>query len=306
MGIDTRARARMVRLAEDRGGVVSRAEVGALGIDRSMVAREVAAGRVAVDHRALRIVGAPPNQRADLRRVLVNLPPQACLDGVTALLLYGLSGWDDQVIHVSQPKGARRRAARGIVAHELRSWDANQVVRLDGLRVTPPEVAAVRAAYWARSIRAAATILAMTAQQRLVPTKLLAEAAAALPRRSRAGLVRHVVDELSGGCESLSELDFAAECRRRGLPSPDRQVVLRRPSGRFYLDVAWTAYGLAVEIDGVQHLRPDRATSDRLKDNESVLQGRQLLRITTLAVWECDDRFYEQIRRALRAGGWTG
>lgn len=306
MAMNQKVRAQVCRLAEDQGGFVSRAQARTLGANYRLIAREVTNGRLAADHRALRVVGAPPGRVGDLRRVLANLPEQSCLDGITALQFFGLSGWDDNDIHVSQPKSARRRAARGIIAHELRSWRATDVLRIDGLRIAAPEVAAVRAAYWAPTTRSAATMLAMTAQQQIAPTTDLSEAAARLPRRTRAHVVRLIVEELRGGCESLSELDFAAECRRRRLPEPDRQEVLRRPSGRFYLDVAWSAYGVVVEIDGVQHLRPDRATADRLKDNEIALDGRRLLRITTVAIWDGDERFYQQIARALRAGGWSG
>lgn len=300
------ARRRAVLAAESTDGVLVRARAKELGLDAQMIRRERAAGRLVVDGRAVRVVGHELDERGQWRRLLANCSPESALDGLTALEFFGLRNFTDEQIHISGARGAKFRRRRDTRVHVLRSWDPADVVQIDGLRLVRPEVAAVRAARWAASDRAAATILAMCVQQRVVEADELRAPAMALPRHRRNAFIRAVIDEVAGGCEALGEIDFARECRRRGLPEPSRQQVLRRPGGRWYLDVRWPEFGLVAEIDGVQHQLPERATADALKQNESTLRNESVLKFTTLAVRTGDEAFYDQLGRALRMGGWDG
>lgn len=296
-----------MRAAGENDGVLTRAQAGRLGVNAQMIRKERAEGRLSVDGRAVQVVGHELDERGEWRRLLANCSPDSALDGLTALRFFGLNNFTDDYVHVSGARGAKLRRRRGARVHVLRSWDPADVVRLDGFRLVCPEVAAVRAARWARSDRAAATILAMCVQQRIVDADSLRTPAAKLPRHRRNGFIRAVVDEIAGGCEALGEIDFARECRRRGLPEPERQEVLRRAvGGRWYLDVRWPRFGLVAEIDGVQHQLPERATADALKQNESTLRKERVLKFTTLAVRTGDEEFYDQLRRALIMGGWDG
>ena len=299
------ARRRAVRVAEDQDGVLTRADAARLGMDAQAIRKERAQGRVVVDGRAIRVVGQQLSERGEWRRLLSNSSPDCALDGLTALRFFGLENFDDGQVHVSAARGAKVRRRRDSCVHVLRCWDPVDVVQLDGLRLVVPEIAAVRAARWAISDRAAATVLAMSVQQRLIRAEDLRQPAASLPRHRRNSFIRALVDEIAGGCEALGEIDFARECRRRGLPEPVRQQVLKRPGGRWFLDVRWPEFGVVVEVDGVQHQLPERATSDALKQNESTLRDDRVLKFTTLAVRTGADEFYEQLARALRAGGWT-
>lgn len=294
----------MVLLAESRDGVVTRRQLRERGVSRFVLRQEEREGRVRIDRQAVRVVGAAVGERARWRRALANSCPTAALDGVTALCAHGLVGFTDELVHLGIPRGGAARSRAGVRVHVLRSWDPADVVTVDGLRLVRPDVAAVRAARWVRSDRAAATILAMCVQQGIVRADELISPAAGLPRHRRNGFTRAVIDEIAGGCEALGEIDFAQECRRRGLPEPERQELLQRPGGRWYLDVRWRRFGVVAEIDGVQHQLPERATSDALKQNESTLGSERVLKLTTLAVRIGDERFYRQLERALRMGGW--
>ena len=108
-------------------------------------------------------------------------------------------------------------------------------------RAPRPESPAYEGALWARSDKQATLLLTMAVQQGMTTAEPVRRAA---PRRSSATvaamLVTAVVTDLLGGVRSLGELDFAHECRRRGIPEPDRQA--GRPAGRdgrYYLDVCW-------------------------------------------------------------------
>ena len=50
----------------------------------------------------------------------------------------------------------------------------------------------------------------------------------------------------------MPEREFEQIKRRFQLPVPDRQAVVRRPGGPYYLDVHWAAYATGSEIHGTQ------------------------------------------------------
>lgn len=170
-------------------------------------------------------------------------------------------------------------------------------------RVRVP-IAAVRGALWATSDRQAATILAMTVQQRLCRAVDIAEALLAVRRHRRKAFLEAVVLDLVDGAQAMGELDFARLCRTYGLPKPDRQVIRKTSNGRAYLDVYWREYRLVVEIDGIHHLKVPAIVSDALRQNDLTLAADRVLRVPLLGLRSTEAQFMDQIRAGLVAGGW--
>lgn len=304
---DTESRRRLVEFAEANGGALSRKQARTLGVAARSLRSEIDRGRLLAAGRALRVVGAPPDTRARWVMALANSSPTCALDGVTSLNAWGLEHFDDVAIHLGGPQGARVDRSPDVRFHCQRRWLAEDVVELHGLRCIRPDVAAVNAALWLPTVRAASTLLAMTCQQDVCDPKELLLVARRLPGRLRRSKdVLAVIDEICGGSESINELDFARACRRHGLPEPDRQQALRSPSGLWYLDVEFTKYGVHVEIHGVHHRRPDRAYQDDLKSNEVAISDGLSLRVPSSAIRDEEDAPYEQLARALRKNGWPG
>jgi len=162
----------------------------------------------------------------------------ALVDGTSALRAAGLTGLDDDVVHVSVHMLARAPDVTGVRVHKVSRRLVSETVPA-GLPRTRPPVAALRAAQWAVTDRQAALVLAMPVQQRLVTGEQLQAARAEYVGRRRRALVATLIDDIADGAHSLGELDFEALCRRRGLPVPERQVVVSGPGGRCYLDVRW-------------------------------------------------------------------
>ncbi|MDQ4084689.1 MAG: hypothetical protein M3165_02630 [Actinomycetota bacterium] len=162
-------------LAGDQHGVVSRAQAAALGADKERIRREVAVGRwTTLGLHTVAVHRGPPPERAWWRTALIEVGSNAALDGTTALRAAGLEGYTDDV-HASVLHGWRPRRVRAVRVHELRGWSEGDVVAA-GIRRVRPEVAAVRAATWARTDRQAALILVMTVQQRIAaPRAMLAQ-----------------------------------------------------------------------------------------------------------------------------------
>jgi very-short-patch-repair endonuclease len=76
-------------------------------------------------------------------------------------------------------------------------------------------------------------------------------------------------------------------------------------NGQYYLDVLWSAYGLVVEIDGVQHSWAGQQVDDALRQNHITLAHDRVLRLPLLGLRVAPDAFFEQIQAALAAAGYV-
>jgi very-short-patch-repair endonuclease len=297
------ASAQLRGLAQRQDGVVSRLQAYEMGVTRAEVRAQVRARRWRrVGTQSISVHTGPLTDRAKLWAAVFEAGPRAQLDGPSALSASGLRGFRTDRIRVSVPRGARVRRARGLDIRQTRRWDASDLVAT-GIPRTPPAVAAVRAALWAVSDRQAALLLTMTVQQQLATPEQLGVEALRIQRDRRRRLLHAVVLDLAGGVRSLGELDFARECRRRGLPEPTRQVIRRGRDGRYYLDVAWEQWGVAVEIDGIHHSWATQVVGDALRQNDIVLQDMLVLRLPLLGFRVARDSFFAQIEEALAARG---
>ena len=240
-----------------------------------------------------------PTGRALWWRAIWESGSRSALDGVTAMLAAGLQHWDEPVIHVAVPNNATVRRLEGVRHHRLR--DLGPGIS-SGLRRTPTDVAVVRAVHWARTDRQAATLVAMSVQQRLVTPDALLLRWQQTRHGSTSSVLGDVVRDVCDGAHSLNELDFAAECRRRGLPEPTRQAVRTGRNGRVYLDVFWEELGVHVEIHGAQHFQGTAGLHDALRHNDLQLSDRTLvsLQIPVLGLRTTPEPFFAQITHALR------
>lgn len=288
-------------LAEEQEGVASRRQLALLGIDHDDIRREAEAGRWAV--RGTQTVGlhqGPPSVVA--RRWSAIWETGAAigvLDGASALQQAGLSGYDDNDVHLSVVHNHNTRPLPGVRIHKVIRRVSGEVVDV-GVPRTRPEVAAVRAAHWAQSDRQAALLLLMPVQQRLTTPTRLAAAQRLVRGRTRRSFIRGVVRDIAFGVQSLGELDFARLCRARGLPEPSRQVVRQGDKGRIYLDVRWDGRCLVVEIDGLHHGLGLSPMLDHLRQNSVTLAGDRVLRIDVLGLRLETARFMDQVEVGLR------
>lgn len=278
---------------------MSRRQVYGTGMTRAEVRANIRAGRwQAVGRHCVALTNGLLSEGAWLWAAQLSGGPRAQLDGASSLLAAGLKGFDVTRHRVSVPRGARTFRDGAVDVRQTRRWSEADSVAL-GIPRTRNEVAALRGALWARTDREAALLLTMTVQQGLTTGERLAAEVLRVTRAPRIRFIRDVVSDLLGGAQSLAELDFARECRRRGYPEPDRQVVRKGADGRYYLDVCWDQWGLVVEIDGIQHTWASSVVPDALRHNEVTLQHDVVLRLPVLGLRVAPDRFFEQIEQAL-------
>lgn len=282
--------------AAHQGGVVSRAQLRSRSLTRDDVRSEVDAGRW---HRAGRhtlAVGGPLlSADAQRWRAVWETGAGAALDGVAALVAAGLTGFELDRIDISLPHANRHHRLDEVRVVRRRKMPRTVAA---GIPRVHPAPAVLHAAEWAVSDRQAALLLCLVVQQRLVRPADLVAAWGQVGRSRRRGLIGAIVADLCDGVHSLGELDFAALCRARGLPTPTRQVVRTTPQGRIYLDVAWEDIRLVVEIDGGHHAAALNPVDDALRQNELVLSGERVLRIPVIGLRVSPDLFMAQVEQA--------
>ena len=290
-------------IAEDQGGVLSLAQLRDVGTTRAQVRAQVAARRWQRVHSLVVATHTGTlSEPAMLWAGVLEGGPQAYLDGASALIAEGLTGFTWDTICVSVPPQARSRSARGLQIRRTRRHDPAVVVP-SGVPRARADVAAVHAALWATSDKQAALLLTMSVQQRLTTAERIGRSLLAVRRDARRAFLHATVVDLLDGVRSIGEAEFAAECRRRGLPKPTRQVVRRGKDDRYYLDVCWEEWGVVVEIDGIQHSWASHVVGDALRHNQVNLGSEVVLRLPLLGLRVAADDFFAQIEQALRDRG---
>lgn len=295
--VSTKQRRHQARLlAETHGGVLSRALLRTCGVDDAMVRREVAAERWAVHGcQTIAVSTAPLGTTAQRWRAVWEIGLKvAALDGVSALQHAGLSGFDDDAVHISVKHTVAVAGCAGVRVHKVIRRLRDEVVPA-GIPRTRPATAAVRAAHWAVSDRQAALILIMPVQQRLCTGSQLVEAESQIRGRNRRRLIHALVADISDGAHSLGEIDVVEACRRRGLPQPTRQEVRRLPNGTAYLDIAWDEARLVVEVDGTGHARGLQMVDDDLRQNAVQLGEELVLRVSVVGWRLTPEAYLDQI-----------
>lgn len=238
----------------------------------------------------------------------------AVLAGPTAVCEAGVRGARRDPIHLLVP--AQRMVSRLLPGLPI-DMPAVRVHRTSVLpdghlqRGRPPRTtlarAVIDAAAWATGDDEAVTVLAAACQQRKVTPAELHEVVSTLPRTRRRSLIRSTLDDVAGGAEALSEIDFVRLCRRFGLPEPDLQHRRRDATGRLrYLDAYWRRWRLHVEVDGAHHLDVRHWAADMQRQNDIWISGDRILRFPAHHIRAHPTRVATQLRTALAAAGWQG
>ncbi|MCW2839384.1 MAG: hypothetical protein JWR55_867 [Aeromicrobium sp.] len=236
--------------------------------------------------------------------LLCSAAPASALGGLTALERDGFTGFENASTWIVLPEGARRPDIDAAF-HWSTRLDADDVHPLREPRRTRPGRSVVDAARWAPSDRAARVFVIAAFQQRLVSARTVREALTRRGTCRRRALIVESVLDAAGGIQSLPERDFDDIRRAAGLPPPTRQARVKGPDGRYYLDVFWEEWDLAVEVHGVGHLEPGRWSADLTRANEVVIAGLRMLAFSSFSVRREQAAVRDQLLRLFASAGWT-
>ena len=258
----------LAALATRQHGVVSTAQLSALGLDKDDVLRRVRAGRLHRLHRGVYAVGhrAVGRRGRDLAAVLA-CGPGAVLSHRSAAALHGFRRHAG-LPEVTVPRtGARGR--RGMHVHVSRTLTSDTVTRRDVIPVTTPE----------RTLVDLADVLHPDDLARTVSG---AERAGLADRRTLhlpAGR-RNPVHRPHVWTRSGFERRVGRAIAAWGLPEPRRNVELPDVPG-WEFDLAWPERRVVVELDHPwSHHNPESFESDPLKAEAALEAGYAFRRVT--------------------------
>lgn len=251
-----------------------------------------------------------------LRAALLRAGPGAVLAGLTAARLDGFKGFDDKrpvhemPIYFLVPPGYRRRSpppGLRVVTHYSRALTDQDVHPTRHPRRTRIARSLIDAAVWMPTDRGAMAILSAGVQQGLARADDLRQVAGRIDLLHRRTLITQAINDVAGGAQSMSELDFTCQVVRAfQLPEPSRQVARRDARGRRrWTDVMWDDYKIVVEIDGAQHAGdPLQRWDDMERDIDLALDGYLTLRFPAWLVRDNPEYVARRILEALRKTGY--
>jgi very-short-patch-repair endonuclease len=289
-------------LAGRQYGIVTRAELRALGLPDRAVARRIAAGRLIPLHRGVYAVGhdAVPLRGRWLAAV------RAC--GPTAVLSHGTAAalWElaepPRLVHVTVRSHMGRTAPAGVRLHRSVTLADEDVVVREGIPVTSVARTLLDQAP-TLPLRRLRRAFAQADVLRLLDFRAVDRLVAAHPRRAgmpkyRAAAAEHRPE---GGISRSDFEDRLAElCERHGLPRPE---VNARVAG-LEVDLWWPRAAVVAEADGFAFHRT-RAAFERDRERDAILTAAGIVvhRFTDRQVRRAPETVVAALRRSLSDRG---
>jgi very-short-patch-repair endonuclease len=228
---------------------------------------------------------------------------QGALSHTTAARLWGLPVPDPDTVHITVPDRLQPRTTGVIVVHRRRGFSVGnpQTVVRSGLEVVRLEPAVVES--WSiveRTDERRAPVIAAIGDRRSTVDRLFAEASSIpnLPGRSR---LLGLLELLRDGCRS--ELEVWGHLHvfdHPDLPTPRRQLQLTLGSRTIYLDLAYEAEKVNIELDGAKyHFGPADRERDMRRDTSLAKQGWLTLRFSHNRLVTDTDRLRRELLATL-------
>ncbi|HVF79632.1 MAG TPA: type IV toxin-antitoxin system AbiEi family antitoxin domain-containing protein [Solirubrobacteraceae bacterium] len=289
---------RVARMASERDGVLSIAQLRACGLDDRAVARRVRDGRLHRLYRGVYAVGHPGiSLHGRFRAAVLACGVTGVLSHFAAAALWSFLSWEERYIEVTVLGGAR--AIDGLRVHRSRSLDQRDIQRRHGIRVTTP----------ARTLLDLAAVLPENGLRRAV-RRAQAQRVVSIPQilellhRSNghrgAAKLRAVIAD--GPVPTRTELeDLLLDLLDRGeIERPEVNAPLRFGSETIVPDYLWRRRRVAIEADSVTwHEHKLTREHDAHKQAQLEAAGLRVLRITWQQITSSPQQTLARIRAAL-------
>jgi len=284
------------RAALSQAGLVTRAQLAANGVSRATTGYRVTHERWQVV--APSVICTTTGELTPTQRLWLGVlhgGEGALVAGVHALELAGLKNWerDDVTVLVPYAKSVPT-SLDGFRFVRTRRALADMRSRAGGVPRCRPEPAALLFAAEDRSARTAQGLVAAVVQQRLTTPERLAAWLDDLRPLRRSRLLHDVLGEISGGAQSVAEIDVKRLCRSFGLALPRRQVRRRDGDGRIrFTDCEWRlADGrtLVLEVDGIFYMDVESWEDDLSRQRALSAADRVIVRCTSREIRDEPER----------------
>ena len=284
---------RVAALAARQHGVITRAQLTALGLSDDAIRRRVRAGRLHRIHRGVYAVGHPRlTMHGRLLAAVVSYGDRAVASHRSAAVLWKLLPERGPRVDVTVTGGGGRGRRGAIIVHRS-ALPAEAVTVRDGIPVTTP----------LRTLVDLADVLPRRALERAMDEaaylRLDLRGLQPVPGRRGAGQLRRVLaGHEAGSTRTRSRLEelMLALCRRAGLPEPEVNQTIQG----YEADFVWREARLIVETDGwAAHGTRAAFERDRRRDAQHTAAGWRVVRITIRRLEEEPEAVAEQLRRLL-------
>ncbi|HEX9967941.1 MAG TPA: type IV toxin-antitoxin system AbiEi family antitoxin domain-containing protein, partial [Solirubrobacterales bacterium] len=267
-------------LVRRQHGVVTRAQLLALGFSTDAIRHRVAMGRLHPLWRGVYAVGRPTvSERGRWMAAVLSCGPEALLSHRSAAGLWRILR-PFHTLEVVAPE-ERRRHRPGIAVHRRNGLEPAHRRVVDGIPVTDIVTTLIDLA---TCVNDGLLIRAVNQADRmeLIDAEGLRTALDRERSRPGVGRLRSLLDRQGAAfADTLLELRFLDLVRAAGLPEPELQADVNG----YRVDFYWPALGLVVETDGPRdHRTPSQQTRDRRRDHEHSVEGLTPLRFTEAQV----------------------
>jgi len=291
--------ARIARVAARQHGLVSRAQLRALGLAESTIGSRIAAGRLHRVHRGVYVVGHPViAPRARWMAAVLTCGPDAALSHASAAALWEIRQSAATRTDVTVPTAGGRAKRPRLRVHRTTDLRCDEVTTRHAIPVTTP----------ARTILDLAAVVRRDDLERLLDqaeieqvTDYPALRAMVGAHASHKGAARldHALDHHEAGAAlTKSDLErlFLKICRDHGLPAP----LVNQHVDQDEVDFLSPAQRLIVEADSwTYHRTRHRFERDRRRDAAHTLAGYRTLRFTDRDLENAPHTIAQTLRTAL-------
>ena len=214
--------------------------------------------------------------------------PTALIGGLTAAKVHGLRNWDrDHITRSCSTTSLHSNPIEGVQFFRSRRPLADMRARGD-LPLCMIEPAILLFAGYERNRRTAHGAVAAVVQQRLTDAERLRDWVERLKPLRRAKEFRTLLADISGGAQSLAEVDVNRACTEFGVRRPTRQRRRRDSHGRVrFTDCEWhlgEGQVLVLEVDGGFHMEFGQYTSDMRRQRRITTSERMVVRCSSYEI----------------------
>lgn len=289
-------------LVNSQHGVVTRAQLLALGVSARSIQHRLANRRLHSLWRGVYAVGRPSvGKRGWWMAAVLACGPEALLSHDSAAVLWGIrrartAQVQQGKVHVVVPRG-RSKLRPGIRAHRRLDHAAPGRRQVDGIPVTHPVATLIDLAAHLPDGQLEAAVNEAD-HLNLVDPKRLRKEVGLLPRWLGAKRLGMLLDKptITLTTTELERL-FLPLALKVGLPVPLTQARLNG----YRVDFYWADLGLVVETDSLRyHRTPFKQADDKRRDNAHANSGLTTLRFTHGQVLHEPDYVLKTLARAVR------
>ena len=267
-------------MAERQWGVVSRAQLLAMGVSPAAIATWRRRRRLQVVHRGVYSVGHR-SLRTEGRRLAAVLAcgPGALLSHMSAACHWGLLRTDQTRIDVTALRG--RHGAPGIRLHRSRSLDARDTTHHEGIPITTVSRTLLDLASAARPSELERA-LAQDERLQLYDHRAIQATIARSNGHRGTRTLAQATSRTPKWTQNEWEAEFLQQLRDAGLPEPQTNEPFDAPDhGHCVPDYHWPEHRVIVETNGWETHRTRHAfRADRAKDAALTASGHRVLRFT--------------------------